>query len=89
MAGASDWIGFPLASSWTSSPFTDPEALAFLEAALDREAGVFLSLSLPSAARFARRFSLDADGGMVGQCVQKWTVTGRYGKKGKKRKSNS
>lgn len=59
VAGSSNSIGLPLASS-SSSPLTDPAALTFLELALDREATVFFSL--PSAARFARRFSLDADG---------------------------
>lgn len=75
VAGSSDTMRFPLASNSGSSPFTDPAALAFLELALDREATVFF-VSFPSARRFARRFSLDEDGAMVGFWVRGSVVGG-------------
>jgi hypothetical protein len=47
-----------------SSPLTDAAALVVFELALDREATVFLP-SAAAAARLARRFSFDAEGGML------------------------
>lgn len=67
VAGSSGTTGFPKASISGSSPFTDAAALATLEPALEREATVFFSF--PSAARLARRFSLDVDGAMVAAVI--------------------